>query len=80
MNTLVQSDSGIVTTTITSLQDASKAEDTHISDTQDRVDQLQTRLQAQMAAADAAIAQLEQQVTYFTGMFEAMKANNDLYK
>ena len=32
-------------------------------------------LNAQMAAADALIASLQQQVTYFTSMFEAMRTN-----
>jgi len=37
-----------------------------------RVDDLQTRLQNQMAAADALIAGLEQQASYLTSMFTAM--------
>jgi hypothetical protein len=32
---------------------------------------------AHMAAADATIAMLEQQVSYFTGMFEAMRASRE---
>jgi hypothetical protein len=43
-----------------------------ISDQQVKINQLQTSLQAKMAAADAAIAQIEQQLSYFTGLFQSM--------
>jgi flagellar hook-associated protein 2 len=51
-----------------------------ISAKQDQVDQLQQRLQEQMAAADAAIAAMEQQYNYLNGMFQAMAAANQQYK
>ena len=41
-----------------------------------RVDDLQTRLQNQMAAADALIAGLEQQASYMTLMIQAMAQNS----
>jgi flagellar capping protein FliD len=44
-----------------------------ISSKQDQVNQLQAQLTAQMAAADAAIASMEQQYTYLSGMFQAMQ-------
>ncbi|MBI4877592.1 MAG: flagellar filament capping protein FliD [Acidobacteria bacterium] len=52
------------------------AQDEAIADNQDRVDALRERLAGQMAAADALIATLEQQVLIVTGLFEAQKANN----
>ncbi|HYP15494.1 MAG TPA: flagellar filament capping protein FliD, partial [Bryobacteraceae bacterium] len=39
---------------------------------EDRIELLQDRLSAQMAAADALIASLEQQVNYINGLFESM--------
>jgi len=44
-----------------------------IADEQDRIDRLQTHLEEQMARADALIASLEQQVTYMTNLFTAMR-------
>jgi hypothetical protein len=35
---------------------------------------LQDNLQARMAAADAAISQIESQLSYYTGLFQAMYA------
>jgi flagellar hook-associated protein 2 len=48
-----------------------------IESNQDRVNQMKYNLNAQMAAADALIASLQQQVTYFTSMFAAMQANQN---
>jgi flagellar hook-associated protein 2 len=46
-----------------------------ITESQQRVDKLTDSLNAQMAAADALIASLQQQATYFTNMFAMMVAN-----
>lgn len=43
-----------------------------ISAEQDRIDRLRTSLEEKMAAADALIASLEQQVSYMTNLFSAM--------
>lgn len=43
-----------------------------ISNEQEKINRLQTSLEAKMAAADAAIAQIEQQLSYFTGLFQSM--------
>jgi len=56
-----------------------KVQEQRIADNQERIDALQTRLEAQMAASDALIAQLEQQASYFTSMFKAMAANDNQY-
>ena len=57
-----------------------KTQDDRISTEQDRIDTLEMNLQAQMAAADSLIAGLEQQVTYFTNMFQAMSDANKSYQ
>ncbi|MGI8988802.1 MAG: flagellar filament capping protein FliD [Bryobacteraceae bacterium] len=62
---------GVIKTTLTSLAAQSATEDTLIAQEQDRVNRLQTNLQAQFAKADALIASLEQQDTFFTGLFQA---------
>lgn len=49
------------------------AQDLLINQQQDRIQLLRDTLSAQMAKADALIASLEQQVTYMTGLFQAMK-------
>ena len=50
-----------------------------ISTKQDQVTQLQTTLQQQMAAADAAIASMEQQYNYISGMFQAQQTADQQY-
>jgi flagellar hook-associated protein 2 len=63
---------GSIKTAISSTADQITHENQLISDQQDKINQLQTSLQAKMAAADAAIAQIEQQLSYFTGLFQSM--------
>jgi flagellar hook-associated protein 2 len=71
--------SGILTSTITNVKDQITRQDTAISTMEDRISQLQLSLNEQMAAADALIAQLEQQVQYISGLFSAMDtASNSL--
>lgn len=50
--------------------------DALIQQNQQRVDSLEQSLNARMAAADALVAGLEQQASYFTNLFESMKANS----
>ena len=50
-----------------------------IATAQDRVDQLQTNLQNQMAAADALIASMEQQYYYLTGLFQSQQTAAQQY-
>lgn len=47
-----------------------------ISDEQTRIDSLKEQLQAQMAAADALIASMEQQYTYYSNLFSTMSSNS----
>jgi flagellar hook-associated protein 2 len=75
LNSLEDSSSGIITTAAKSLQDQITAGNQKISDQQDAITALQTRLTQQMAKADSAIATMEQQVTYLTSVFQAMQIN-----
>lgn len=51
-----------------------------ITEKQTQVDELQERLLAQMAAADAMIASMEQTYSYMSNMFSAMRSASDQYK
>lgn len=72
--------SGEIAATQTDLQNAITNTNNRISDKQDQVDQLQQQLLEQMSAADAAIAAMEQQYSYITGMFQAMQVADQQYK
>jgi flagellar hook-associated protein 2 len=63
---------GSLKTAINSTSDQITHENELISNQQEMIRRLQTSLQAKMAAADAAIAQIEQQLSYFTGLFQSM--------
>jgi predicted nucleic acid-binding Zn-ribbon protein len=72
MNAIEDPATGMLKTAITSNSDQITHENQLISDQQNQINQLQTSLQAKMAAADAAISQIEQQLSYFTGLFQSM--------
>ncbi len=63
---------GILPNAISSTSNSINNDNTQIAQQQDHINHLQTSLQAQMSAADAAIAQLEQQQSYYTSLFTAM--------
>ena len=63
-------------TTSCPAQTAITNQNRRIANEQDRIDILQNSLIARMAAADALIASLEQQVTYFNSLFESMNGFN----
>ena len=73
LTSLEDSTNGIIKNEINGVQKQISDQDTRIADEQTRIDLLRTSLQERMAAADALIAQMEQQVTYFTNMFDTMK-------
>jgi flagellar hook-associated protein 2 len=75
MNSLEDSANGLLPTDISSVKKQIADQDSRISAEQERVDQIRTDMQARMAAADALIAQMEQQVSYLTNMFEAMRTS-----
>ena len=77
---VIQDGSGILPSALSLNASESKNQDQQISNAQDRVDQLHLSLNSQMAAADALVAQMEQQSTYFTNMFQAMTQANTMYK
>jgi flagellar hook-associated protein 2 len=77
MNGLEQTGTGTIQAALTSAQDAINKQNQRISDEQDRVDQITNSLTAQISAADALIASLAQQATYFTNLFASMNANKN---
>ena len=70
-------DNGILQATIRTVAESVTLQDKRIENQQLRIDNLTRDLEGRMAAADALIAQLEQQASYFTNMFEAMRANQN---
>ena len=72
--------SGLLKTSKTDMESRIAKLATTIADKQTKVDALQIRLQNQMAAADALIASMEQQASYFTNMFAAQDTANQMYK
>ncbi|MDE3165496.1 MAG: flagellar filament capping protein FliD [Acidobacteriota bacterium] len=71
---------GLLPMAQSSLADESSRLDQSISDTQARVDNMQTQMQTQMAAADALIASMEQQYNYLYGLFSSMQTASQQYK
>jgi flagellar capping protein FliD len=75
LNGLVDPISGLVSGELQSLEKQSQQEAKAIADAQDRVNLLQANLTAQMAAADALIATLQQQTQFISGLFNIPKLN-----
>jgi flagellar hook-associated protein 2 len=69
-------DGGELRNTIDLVKSQLKNQDLLIAENENRVGVVRDNLLAQMGAADALIASLEQQVNYFNGLFEAMRSNN----
>ena len=76
MNMAEDPTSGAVKQSIQSLVTEMSHQDDLIATTQTRINDLQTSLQQQMAAADAAIAAMQQQVSFMTQLFQTTNANN----
>jgi flagellar hook-associated protein 2 len=74
LDSLEDSTDGIIKTALSSVETQIVDQDDLIANEQQRIDQLEESLVAQMAAADALIASLEQQANYMNGLFEAMQA------
>ena len=72
INSVEDSTTGSLKTEETLLTQQIASQNTKISDDQQKVTDLQNTLTQQMAAADAAIATLENQKDYFTNLFTAM--------
>ena len=75
LNGLEDPTNGSIQTTIASVQTAIDHQNQKISDEQDRIDTLTSSLTAKIDAADALIATLEQQATYFTTLFASINGN-----
>ena len=80
MESLLNTTSGVIPVTLLSVSGEITTTGLRITEQQERVDDLVESLNAQMAAADALIASLQQQATYFTNMFAAMAANQNAMK
>jgi flagellar capping protein FliD len=77
LNTLQDAKTGILKTAIATSDEQAVAADSRLVEEQRRIDDLQESLQQRFAAADALIASLEQQASYFINLFTAMKANQE---
>ena len=73
LNSATDSQSGSLSQASKSLSDELQAVGTKITDEQSKISQLQETLTTQMAASDAAISSLEQQVTEITTLFSTMQ-------
>ena len=70
---------GILQSTIKTVDESVRTQDARIQEQQNRIDALTRDLEIRMGAADALIAQLEQQANYFNNMFETMRVNQKSY-
>lgn len=68
---LRDAEEGVISSAISSVTDQIESQDDLIVDYETRIEDLRANLTLRIAAADALIASLEQQVLYFTGLFEA---------
>ena len=80
MNSVTDSVNGVIPTMLLSVAGEITDTGNKISANQDLVDQMTENLNAQMAAADALIATMQQQASYFTNMFAAMTASQNAMK
>jgi flagellar capping protein FliD len=74
---ITDSTNGLLATTNTSLANSLSSLADKISDKTTQISDLQTSLTAKMSAADATIASLQQQVSYYTDLFTSMRANKN---
>jgi flagellar hook-associated protein 2 len=73
--TSITSSNGLLQSDDNSIQSDITSENTYIAQEQVRISNLQTSLQAQLSAADAAIATLQSQTSYYTDLFNAEYGN-----
>jgi flagellar hook-associated protein 2 len=74
---VLDSVTGVIPTSAASMAGEITDIGNRINDDQDRVDLLTQTLNAQMAAADALIAQMQQQAAYFANMFATMTSDKN---
>jgi len=75
LNSVTNSSTGLFSAESASIQSQITSDNTQISNDQARVTALQANLQAQLSKADAAIATLQQQDTYYQQLFTAEYGN-----
>jgi flagellar capping protein FliD len=71
MTSVDDATSGAIATEYNSLQDTITTQNQHIQDDQSRISDMETNLENELTQADAAIATLEEQKTYYTELFQA---------
>lgn len=75
MTGLEDATNGVIKTAVNSLKTQLTAQDARIAEEQVRIDALQKDLEARMAAADALIASMEQQVIYMNALIDSMSSD-----
>lgn len=80
LNGLQDASTGVLKQTIATTDSAAALSAERIRVEQERIDDLRLTIERRMAQSDALIAAMEQQVSYFTGMMEAMKQANESYR
>ena len=80
LNSLTAPISGVIPTMLLSIAGEITETGNRISENQALVDQMTENLNAKMAAADALIASMQQQATYFTNLFASMTASENAMK
>jgi flagellar hook-associated protein 2 len=78
LDTVTDVTDGLIANSFNAFQTQITSKNTLIANDQLRVDQLQQNLQAQLSKADAAIATLESQKTYFQELFTATYGSNGI--
>lgn len=76
LNSVTNSTTGSLETTINNTESQITTEQSHLADETARVTTMQNSLMTQLSTADAAIASLQSQTTYFTDLFQAEYGNN----
>lgn len=75
MTSVLDPTTGILPSDLSAVESESQQEAQAISDAQNRVNQMAINLQAQLSAADALIATLQQQTQFIAGLFNIPKLN-----
>jgi flagellar hook-associated protein 2 len=76
MSSVADPVNGMLTTQYNNLSSEVTGDEAQLSNDQTRVNLIQTNLQQQLSQADAAIATLQEQNTYYTNLFQTENANN----
>jgi flagellar hook-associated protein 2 len=80
LKSLEDSTTGVIKSAIASTRNSIDTQAQRIGVEEERISDLEETLRQRMYEADAMIAMLEQQVQYFTGLFQTMKSNGEQYR